>query len=210
MTTPTRIDRFRELIAAPPTPPPPIQGSELVQPLKDLAEALRGTPGVDADVQTSADGRRYYLALWPRHRPASRAVMVTVAVERGRLVLHDDPSVLLSGSDDFEKWLAERVQTQTFKHALDVLRDAAQEPVDARLERENGMFTLVQVSPEQQAELDSLAPEAAHRIDVPLREREPLPDAAALRRLNSAGVIFDVPKATLTDHRVVHLDLVKR
>jgi hypothetical protein len=64
---------------------------ELVQPLDDLARALEARALVGARVEPSRDGRRYHLALWPRHRPAFQSLMLTVQVASGRGVVLTEP-----------------------------------------------------------------------------------------------------------------------
>jgi hypothetical protein len=205
----TRIDRFRELIAEPPAPLPPEQTSELVQPLRDLAQVLREKAAVDADVQASDDGRRYHLALWPLHRPAFRSIMVTVAVESGRMmVLQGNQPWLQLDPDELTSWLERLMLLPMFRAALDDLRARAREPVDARLESENGMATLVQLSPEEQERLHACATGGEMVLDALLPDRERVPDPKKLQRLNSAGVRFRIDEADLKERRL-HLRMVK-
>jgi len=100
------------------------------------------------------------------------------------------------------------VQGPAFRTTLSQLRFAATEPVDARLERANGMATLAAVMPEQQEALDRLQVGQESEIELPLKEREPLPDPAALRVLNAAGLRFEIRNAVLKD-RTVHLRAVR-
>ncbi|MFS8071863.1 MAG: hypothetical protein ACMG6S_36295 [Byssovorax sp.] len=204
-----RVDLFRDLIDEPAPPPVPEQSGELVQPLHDLAQALTERAGVGARVQTSDDGRRHHLALWPLHRPAYRSLMVTVQVANGRGTVLNNARVSFTTAEELTDWLASLVQRQEFKNTLESLREQAMEPVDARLERANGMATLVHISVEQQAKLNQHPVGGELQLDVELEDGEPLPEAAALRTLNSAGVRFDVRHASLTE-RTVHLEVVKR
>lgn len=205
----TNLERFRQLIDEPPPPSGPDETDALVQPLRDLAEVLRER-AVGAEVQTSADGRRYHLALWPLHRPAFRSIMVTVAIENGgRLMVSggNEPWLRLDAAG-LTQWLEKFVQRPEFRASLDDLRAQAKEPVDARLERENGMATLVQVPAEMQEMLDAHPSGGELALDVPLNDHEPTPDAEALRRLNSAGVHFGIRRAEVNG-RTVHLELLK-
>ena len=204
-----RIDRFLELIEEPAPPPTPDQNAELVQPLRDLAEALNAR-GVKADVRTSEDGRRYHLLLWPPHRPAYRSSLITMQVSRGRaIVANDQTTQWFTTAEEVTRWLETFVQTPAFRVSLENLRGMAREPVDARLERANGMATLVGVPPTLQEELDRLPVGSERELHLELNDGEPIPDAAALHRLDSAGVPFLIRSASMTD-RTVHLRVVKQ
>jgi hypothetical protein len=203
------MNRFEQLIDEPAPPPDLRPAGELVQPLEDLAKAIRAKrPSVDASVVPSKDGKRYHLALWPRHRPAFRSLMVTVHLADGRGAVLGNPIFWFTSADDLTGWLENFVQGPAFRASLDELSMAATEPVDARLERTNGMATLATVSPEQQEALDGIAVGDELTIDLPLNEREPVPDPAALRRLDAAGLHFAIREATLIA-RTVHLRVVR-
>jgi hypothetical protein len=193
-----RIDRFQELIDAPLPPVASRPAGELVQPLRDLAEALEAKAHVGAAVLPSNDGRKFHLALWPRHRPGLRTVVVTVHIADGRGVVLGEPTFWFSSAEELTSWLESFVRQPAVKATLDELRVAETEPVTARLERENGMATLATLSPEQQEALDALANGAEHELSVELNEREPVPTPSALRRLDSAGLRFEIRHATLT------------
>lgn len=203
-----RIDHFQDLIEEPAAPTRPEQDAPLVQPLKDLAMALSAKALVGAAVRPSEDGRRHHLLLWPLHRPAYRSLLVTVWVTNGRAAVVGDPMFWFSTADELTAWLEALMRREDFKVTLEILRAKAHEPVDARLERANGMATLVVVSSAQQAMLDQQQADAELHIDLPLRDGEPVPDAGALRQLDSAGVRFRVQDASVTD-RTVHLDLIR-
>lgn len=203
------MNRFEQLIDEPAPPPDLRPAAELVRPLEDVAQAIRARrPNVDASVVPSKDGRRYHLALWPRHRPAFRSLMVTVHLGEGRGAVLGNPIFWFTSADELTGWLENFVQGPAFRTSLDELSIAATEPVDARLERANGMATLATVSPEQQEALDGIAVSDEHTIDLPLNEREPVPDPAALRRLDAAGLHFAIREATLTG-RTVSLRVVR-
>lgn len=204
----SHVDFFRELIEEPPPAPAPEQDPELLQPLTDLAQVLTERAFVGAAVQTSGDGRRHHLALWPLHRPAYRSLMVTVQVANGQGTVLSNPPLWFTTADELAEWLASLVQRQEFRTTLEDLRAQAREPVDARLERANGMATLVQVPAELQRALDEHPAGGELNLDLTLEEREPPPDPGALRWLNSAGVRFEVRRASMTD-RTVHVNVVK-
>src|ERR1700722_3169749 len=98
-----RVERFLELIEQPPPPPPPERRDELLEPLRDLAQALEAKASVGASVQSSDDGRRFHLAVWPLHRPAYRSWIVTVDVVEGRGTVLGiaDGWGIVSGNDRF-------------------------------------------------------------------------------------------------------------
>jgi hypothetical protein len=204
----SHIDLFRDLIDEPAPPPAPDQSGELVQPLHDLAQVLTERALIGARVQMSDDGRRHHLALWPLHRPAYRSLMVTVHVAKGRGSVLSEPRFPFTTAEELAAWLATFVKRQEFRDTLENLRAQAKEPVEARLERANGMATLVQVSAEMQEVLDRHPVDGEFQFDVELEDGEPMPVAAELCRLDSAGVRFEV-RASLTG-RTVHLDAIKR
>jgi hypothetical protein len=204
-----RLDRFQQILDRPAPPAAPGAADELVQPLRDLAMALEARSQVGAAVRRSGDGRRHHLALWPRHRPAFSSLMVTVHIADGRGLVLAQPNFPFASADELTGWLENFVQLPAFNALLDSLREQAMEPVDARLERENGMATLATVSPELQAELDGLAEGAERTVDLPLNDTEPEPDPAALFRLKSAGLLFDI-RAPSVAGRTVHMRIIKR
>jgi hypothetical protein len=203
------VDFFRELIQEPAPAPIPEQTDALVQPLRDLAQALTERAAVGARVQLSGDGRRHHLALWPLHRPAYRSLMVTVQVVNGRGTVLSNPPHTFISADELVAWLAAFVRRPEFQTTLDELRAQTRDPVDARLERGNGMATLVHVSAELQETLDRHPADGEFELDLTLLDREPVPDPGALVWLNSAGVRFEIRRASITD-RTVHLNLIKR
>lgn len=200
-----RIDRFLELINEP--APTPEQNVDLVQPLRDLAEALRAR-GVGAEVRASDDRRRYHLLLWPLHRPAYRSTLVTVQISNGRAVIvHNQTTQWFTSVEELTMWLETFVQSPEFRATLENLRTAGREPVDARLERQNGMATLVCIPPDLQEELDRQPVGSERDLELQLNDGEPVPEAPAT--LNSAGVRFQIKSASVTD-RTVHLRVVKQ
>lgn len=203
-----RYDRFQQLLDEPPAPNPR-PAAELVQPLDELARALEARAHVGASVLRSKDGKRYHLAIWPRHRPAFRSLMVTVHIADGRGAVLGEPVFWFATADELADWLENFVQGPALRASLEELRIAATEPVDARLERANGMATLATVSPELQEALDGLAEGEVRALDLPLNEGEPVPDPATLSRLDSAGLRFEICGATVTD-RTVHVRVVKK
>lgn len=203
------VDFFRELIEEPAPPSAPEQADELVQPLRDLAQALTEKALVGASVQMSGDGRRYHLTLWPLHRPAYRSVMMTVQVANGRGTVFSNPPRSFTTADELTESLARFVQRQEFRATLEDLQAQAREPVSARLERANGMATLVHVPAGMQEALDQHPEGVELELDLMLAEREPVPDPGALRWLNSAGVRFEIRRASMTD-RTVHVSVTKR
>ncbi|WP_437323298.1 hypothetical protein [Sorangium sp. So ce381] len=203
-----RFDRFQQLIDEPEPPPNPHPAAEIVHPLVDFAAALEARARVGARVQSSEDGRRHHLALWPLHRPAFRHIMVTVHVANGRGAVSGEPMFWFTNADELTGWLEHFMQGPAFKATLSQLRFAATEPVDARLERANGMATLAVVTPEQQEALDRLQVGEELSLALPLHDQEPLPDLAALRVLNTAGLKFAIRDPSLMG-RTVQLRAVR-
>jgi hypothetical protein len=133
-------------------------------------------------------------------------VAVRITNERGFVLV--TPMVPFATADELEEWLGRFVQTPKFKTALEDLRFAATEPVDARLERENGMATLATVPPDIQEALDDLPVQRERDLELELNDGEPVPDAGALRRLNAAGLRFEIRSPTITG-RTVRMHVVK-
>lgn len=203
-----RFDRFQELIEEPAPPPAAEAADEIVQPLVDLARALEVKSQVGAGVvHPEGQSRSYHLALWPRHRPAFRSLMVTVRAASGRWVVTNS-MFWFSTADELAGWLENFVRRPELKATLEDLREQAKDPVDARLERANGMATLARVSPELQEQLAGLAEGVELPLDLELNDGEPAPEAATLRHLNSAGLRFEIHGPTVTG-RTVHLRVIK-
>lgn len=202
-----RVDHFLELIQAPAPLPTPGGTNELVQPIRDLAEALTAR-NLGALVQPSDDGRRYHLLLWPIHRPAFRSLALTVWIESTHGIVVTEPLFRFTTADELTEWLERHVQTEEFRAMLRNLWAQSKEPVDARLERANGMATLAIISPSLQERLAQHPAGNELEIEVDLSAGEPIPDVQALRRLNAAGLRFEVRSAQVSG-RVVRLRIVK-
>jgi hypothetical protein len=130
-------------------------------------------------------------------------------VNNGRIMaLQGNQPWLQLDPEGLTEWLERLVLRQEFRNALDDLRDRAREPVDARLESENEMATLVEVSPEEQERLDGCPTGKEVELDAPLHEHERVPDLKPLQRLNSAGVYFKIQEAELRERRL-YLKMVK-
>ncbi len=101
------------------------------------------------------------------------------------------------------------MQSSELYDSLEHLRAMAREPVDARLERANGMATLVQVSPQKQEEL-ARSESQDLQLELQLAETEPIPQTDELRVLSSAGIRFEIVEgsASVTE-RTVRLRAVK-
>ena len=75
------VDFFRDLLDEPKRDLLS-QKPDLLQPLQDLAQALR-EKGFGAEVMSSpVDPQRYQLSLWPSHRPGGRTVLFSVRLLR--------------------------------------------------------------------------------------------------------------------------------
>jgi hypothetical protein len=206
-----RIDRFLGLIDEPAAEPAGQQGEDLVEPLRDLARALREKAQVGAEVQASQDGFTHHLALWPLHRPAYKSLMVTLHVTQGRGTVYSTTPFPFTRAEELGEWLEKFVQLPEFRRSLEQLRRLALEPVDGRIERENGMATLVTVSPEQQRILCESVRGRQLDLELELREGEPSPQRNELSTLSSAGVRFDIdPGSVVLVGRNVHLSVIKR
>jgi|HubBroStandDraft_6_1064221.scaffolds.fasta_scaffold521476_2 hypothetical protein len=71
------------------------------------------------------------------------------------------------------------------------------------------MATMTTISPEEQEALGGLALGAERDLAVELNDREPVPEPGALRRLDSAGLRFEIRDPAITG-RTVRMRLVKR
>lgn len=194
-----RVDRFQKLIGE--SSPDPASNLELVGPLRDFAEAIRKT-GVAAEVRESSSGGRHQLVLSPLNRPAFQSIVLTVQFTGGRGVVLATPPFWFTSADELTEWLAVFAALPEFKATLAVLREQAREPVDARLERENGMATMARVSADRQEKLGAMGAGEEQTFEVELLANERAPDASALRRFDSAGLKFEVLKATINERQV--------
>lgn len=102
-----------------------------VQALGDLAEALT-TDTIVADV-SPARGQRWKLRVCPRHRPAQAALLLSVAVENGKVVVMTDERREFSTRESFENYLKDLVRLDGFISDLDELERQSREPVEAHL-----------------------------------------------------------------------------
>jgi hypothetical protein len=68
--------------------------------------------------------------------------MVTVHVANGRGTVLGNPPQSFTSAEELVELLAAFVRRQEFEDTLEDLRAQARDPVDARLERANGMATL--------------------------------------------------------------------
>lgn len=166
-----RVGRFVELLDRDPLADAVSDGPRSV--IEDFAEAL-SRKGVEARVEPSE--RRYRLVLSPQYRPGYRNVIASIDVDCGEAqamatleMLARDPIV---------------------RGTIDELRVTARQPVAGRLERENGMATLVVVPPETQREL-ATSPKPSV-LNLAFVDGEPVRARGAWVALNSAGLRFDI------------------
>jgi hypothetical protein len=137
--------------------------------------------------------------------------MATVHVANGRGTVLVSPPFSFTSADQLTEWLERFVQHPEFRDSLAGLREASAEPVDARLERGNGMATLVEVPASRQAALAQLAEGAELLFELELEDREPPPKSDEIRLLDSAGVRFDVvPGSAAVSGRKVRFRGVRR
>lgn len=204
----SRVDLFRSLIDEPEAEGIPRDVAELLQPLDDLAEALRDEASVGAAVQASNDGLRRHLVLWPLHRPKLRSRTLTIYLTKNGGILVGTPRCSFATADALTTWLESFLRRPEFRATLDDLRALAMEPVDGRLERENGMATIVAIPPGVQAKLGAEPDGKEVELRLELEDGEPVPDGAALRRLDAAGIVFTIQKAEVAG-RTVHVTAIK-
>lgn len=205
------ITRFKELLNAPVATMPADMIVALTQPLRDLAVALSES-GVGADVVADDQiGGRFTLVMWPQYRPATRTLALTCRMMDGRLITSDGAGDRdMRSADDVTKWLIHEVTQQRFREQLEYIRRQATGRIDGRLERANGMATLVRVSPEQQRLFAEWPIGATHELSIELQKGELVPDVDQLVSLFSEGFRFDVQNAAIVRERTVRAMFTKK
>jgi hypothetical protein len=194
-----QVDRFLKILEGKPLKEQ-VPVEELLAPLHDLAVALRGH-GIGAGVllRTSVgDVPRYHLEVWPLYRPAMTQRVWTVHVSDAPYVTNAFTCLLTFRTPDkLASWLETSVGEETFSNLLTYLYHQAREPVEARLERKNGMATLVIVPPNIQRELGERQPWHVFDLSLRLPIGEPAPDGSKLRYLRSAGIDLQIVPDTV-------------
>lgn len=159
-------------------------------------EVLRGfvagleKAGIGASLRRAGDGVRHNLVLWPKYRPGWRTLMLTFRVDAISVVVTGSSSRAFDTPRDLRDHLLDFARSRDFKATLALLREQAQEPVEARLEASADDWLLVEVSAAFQERLHEQRDQTLE-LAVELEPGERVPDADSLRWLRSAGV--DVP-----------------
>lgn len=197
----SNVDFFRNILDEP-SGDLLAQQPDLLQPLHDLAQALR-EKGVGAEVTSSpVDPQKYHLHLWPLHRPGWRTSLLSIRLLRDHGVLLGPRPFAFPDEQALRNGLAHLLKQDDFKLLLEQLRAEVHKPVDGRLERANGMAILIQISPEQQKTLDGLKEGKLYDLKVELEKGEPTPNTTENRILDTAGVRFQIHQIQVDGSKV--------
>ena len=125
-----------------------------------------------------------------------------------QIIVVGNPRYSFGTADELTAWLENFLKRPEVRKTLEHMRIRAMEPVDGRLERENGMATIVAIPPSVQAKLGAEPDGKEVELRLELEDGEPVPDGAALRRLDAAGIVFTIQKAEVAG-RTVHVTAIK-
>lgn len=165
--------------------------------LNRFADKLSTSGDVGACITPSEDGLRNHLVLWPKYRPGWRHLMLSFAIQADGVHVFSRPSSTHGTVEEFREWLLRYASTEEFHHSLNLLREQAQEQVEARLEVEGSNDLLIPISAENQKRLCEFSSSDTTLI-VELDDWEEIPDRTQIRKLRSAGVVLLVVEAKVS------------
>jgi len=189
--------RFAEEIAAITAPSgddPPRSHPEFLEIWGQFAEGLT-LSGVCAEIRPSGSGRSLSLMLWPPFRPAWRSIMLTFFLDSRGVTILNEKQITLASPAELKAWLRQFAGSSHFLNSLRMLREQAQEPVEATLELGEGPDIIVEVPASTQRALHQSGA-ADFTATVNLLQGEPSPRPGQALRLRSAGLEFSVLHAT--------------
>ncbi|MDO9019907.1 MAG: hypothetical protein Q8S73_01870 [Deltaproteobacteria bacterium] len=169
------------------------QSKAYLRVIEELAQGLE-TPGISARVQRSRDPRRVSLRVFPEYRPQSGIAMLTFLLEGASVTVLGDRPETLTSPESLEQWLLENFVTlPTFKESLQVFREQATKPVEARLRVSEVLAfskgdVVVSVSADDQKKIGDAA--VGQEVRLPIR-RVDFPGNAAFDQTGMSYVILD-------------------
>jgi hypothetical protein len=158
--------------------------------------------GIGAFIRVGADPRRLTLYVHPRHRPARCNAMLMFFLEGSSIRMFGEEQLVLTAPEDLKRRLIEFVKLPAFRESLQLLRDEATLPVEARLRRSarrsfSDGDVMVAVSATDQERLANASTGSDVELNV---ERIEFPGNAAFsgqyKILYSAGIHVDIEKTT--------------
>jgi hypothetical protein len=128
-----------------------------------LNEFIAGLKDVDvgARIKQGRDPRKLTFYLFPLHRPARVNLMLTFFLNGEGIVVSGENPTPLNSPEELQRWLLTYVQSPTFVESLNLLRQEAEMPVEARLRVDSNAEyaagdVLVAVTPTDQERLDNV------------------------------------------------------
>jgi hypothetical protein len=160
--------------------------------------------GVGARINPLGDPRRFALFVHAPDRPQRGSLMLTFFVDEDAIVVSGETPTRIEAPEALERWLLDFVKLPAFVESIRALREAASEPVEARLrvnqERAYAKGdVLVEVSPTDQRKLAEATAGARVELEV---ERVEFPGNAQFTTaehypvLDSAGLVVNVDSVT--------------
>ncbi len=110
--------------------------------LDELCVGLREL-GVGARITSENDPRKWHLYMHPLHQPNRGSSMLRFFLDRSEMVISGETTTQLKSREEFEAWLLDFLKNPEFIESMRLFRDAANEPVEARL-RVNERMTYAQ------------------------------------------------------------------
>ncbi len=171
--------------------------------LEDLAKGLRQLE-IGADITTGKDPRRLRFTIAPRHRPARSSLMLSFFIDGDALLVFGESQRRMNTPTALEEYLLEFVKLPAFLESIKILREQADEPVEARLRASEDLpfmrtDVLVEVKPEDQKRIAEATPGSEMKLDVARIEfpgNATFADPAAYKVLDSAGYRVAIGSAT--------------
>ncbi|MBK6532926.1 MAG: hypothetical protein IPF99_26050 [Deltaproteobacteria bacterium] len=133
----------------------------LLAVVRDLAEGL-SDESVRAVARGMGDPRRVGLYLHPAHRPQRGQYLLTFFFDGEGVTVSGEKSIRYTDPEGLKKWLIDFVTLPAFIESLQILREEATRPVEARLRRSAALAysqgdVMVEVSAADQKKLDETA-----------------------------------------------------
>lgn len=173
----------------------PDPGQPFLGVLEQFVDTV-GKLGVGARLDRFPDPRKVGVWLYPAHRPARGSYLLRFVFDGDAVIASGGAPTTIFEPADLEEWLLVFVKTPAFRESLDVLKEQATLPVEAKLwVQDDGLRdaldVLVAVTPVDQEVLDLAAPSAPVSLDVQRINFPGNPPFAAEPRyavLDSAGL----------------------
>lgn len=89
--------------------------------------------GIGARITNEKDPRQMHLYMHPLYQPTRGSSMLRFSLDGSDIIIFGETTTRLKSAEDLEAWLLEFLKLPAFIESLHLLRDAAKDPVEARL-----------------------------------------------------------------------------